>query len=205
MPYAPKKYIVYLGATKRDDELLGILGILGTVSSWESGFWILHNNLLFPAIKNGVLAEPGSKAWYATTVGDSNADLFYICLTADNKGNITEMLISIMAGNPFIYKRKLHDYDFLQPYVKEIQSLQTSFGYEMSAALFLDCMYASSRNVSTNCLFTYAVTTGVGINVFTRPRGMIKHSSGFCYDEQSVSLFDFLKLGKGSTLKSDLC
>ncbi|CAG2222040.1 unnamed protein product [Mytilus edulis] len=62
----------------------GRIGILGTVSSWESGFWILHNNLLFPAIKHGVLAEPGSKAWYATTVGDSSADLFYICLTAGN-------------------------------------------------------------------------------------------------------------------------
>ncbi|OPL33776.1 hypothetical protein AM593_06648, partial [Mytilus galloprovincialis] len=177
-------------------------GILGTVSSWNSGFWILHNNLLFPALTNGALAVPGSKAWYATTVGDSSADLFYICLTADNKGNITEMLTSIMAGNPFIYKRKLHDYYFLQPYLKEVRSLQTSFGYEMSAALFLDCMYTSNINVSTNCLFTYAVTTGAGINVFTRPRGMIKHSSAFCYDDESISLFDFLKLEKGSTLKS---
>ncbi|CAC5408186.1 unnamed protein product [Mytilus coruscus] len=177
-------------------------GILGTASSWKSGFWILHNNLLFPALTNGVLAVPGSRAWYATTVGDSSADLFYICLTAENKGNMTEILMSIMAGNPFIYKKKLHNYDFLQPYFKEVRSLQTSFGYEMSASIFLNCMYTSRRNVSTNCLFTYAVTTGVGINVFTRPRGMIKHSSTFCYDEQTFSHFDFLKLEKSSTLKS---
>lgn len=51
-------------------------------------------------------------------------------------------------------------------------------------------------------MFTYAVTTGVGISVFTRPRGMIKHGSAFCYDDQSISRFDFLKLEKRSTLKS---
>lgn len=50
-------------------------------------------------------------------------------------------------------------------------------------------------------MFTYAVTTGAGINVFTRPRGMIKHSTTFCYDDQSLSVFDFLKLEKSSTLK----
>ncbi|VDI66950.1 Hypothetical predicted protein, partial [Mytilus galloprovincialis] len=177
-------------------------GILGTTSSWNSGFWILHNNLLFPALTNGALAVPGSKAWYATTVGDISVDLFYICLTAENKGNMTEMLISIMAGNPFVYKKKLHNYDFLQQYLKNVQPLHTSFGYEMSATIFLNCMYASSRNVSTNCLFTYAVTTGVGLNIFTRPRGMIKHSSAFCYDDQSLPVFDFLKLEKSSTLKS---
>lgn len=60
-------------------------GILGTTSSWNSGFWILHNNLLFPALTNGALAVPGSRAWYATTVGDISADIFYICLTAGNK------------------------------------------------------------------------------------------------------------------------
>lgn len=63
-------------------------------------------------------------------------------------------------------------------------------------------MYASSSNVSTNCLFTYAVTTGAGIHVLTRPRGMIKHSSAFCYDELTISLFDFLSLERRSTLKS---
>ncbi|XP_052092456.1 uncharacterized protein LOC127728917 [Mytilus californianus] len=177
-------------------------GILGTVSSWESGFWIIHNNLLFPALTNGALVVPGSKAWYATTVGDSTADVFYICLTADNKGNMTEMLKSIMAGNPFLYKKRLQNYDFLQPYLKEVRSLKTSFGYEMSAEIFLNCMHTSSNNVSTNCLFTYAVTTGVGITIFTRPRGMIKHSSAFCYDDQSISSLDFLKLEKRSPLQS---
>lgn len=63
-------------------------------------------------------------------------------------------------------------------------------------------MYTSRKNVSTNCLFTYAVTTGVGINVFTRPRGMLKHSSTFCYDDQSLSAYDFLKLEQSSSLKS---
>ncbi|CAG2215343.1 unnamed protein product [Mytilus edulis] len=125
-------------------------GILGTVSSWDSGFWILHNNLLFPAIQNGILAVPGSKAWYATTVRDSSADIFYICLTADTQGNITEMLTSIMAGNPFIYKRKLRSYNFIQPYFKEVRPLQTSFGYEMSASIFLIC--AKLPNVHMNVI-----------------------------------------------------
>lgn len=58
-------------------------------------------------------------------------------MISENKGIMTEILMSIMAGNPFIYKKKLHNNDFLKPYFKEVRSLQTSFGYEMSASIFL--------------------------------------------------------------------
>lgn len=56
-------------------------GIIGTDSHWSSGLWILHNNLFFPQTKGSTLTIPGSKSWYMATVGDSEADIFYICLS----------------------------------------------------------------------------------------------------------------------------
>lgn len=71
----------------------------------------------------------------------------------ENKGNMTEMLISILAGNPFIYKKKLRNDKFLQPYLKEVRSLQTSFGYEMSAAIF---MVRTMMIISENIKISFA-------------------------------------------------
>lgn len=56
-------------------------GLLASDGGTEKGFWILHNNFLFPAMEDGELLLPESHFWRAVTIGSSSEDLFYICLS----------------------------------------------------------------------------------------------------------------------------
>ncbi|CAG2254877.1 GLUT12 [Mytilus edulis] len=57
-------------------------GLFATDNSWESGTWLLSNNLLFPPTKDSNLVSPESRQWISSTIGDSGIDLFYVCISA---------------------------------------------------------------------------------------------------------------------------
>lgn len=57
-------------------------GMFATENSWESGTWLLSNNLLFPPTKDSTLVSPESRQWISSTIGDNGIDLFYVCISA---------------------------------------------------------------------------------------------------------------------------
>ena len=52
-------------------------------------------------------------------------------------------------------------------------------------------MHAFSNETLQRCLYKYSVGEGISIKVFTRPRGMIKHSRSFCHDTGSLQPYEF--------------
>ncbi|XP_076088541.1 uncharacterized protein LOC143058948 [Mytilus galloprovincialis] len=166
-------------------------GMFATDNSWESGTWLLSNNLLFPPTKDSNLVSPESRQWISSTIGDSGIYLFYVCISADSNKDVQSIFGKILAGNPFVFNQKINENAFMKAYLQDVRPLNSSFSLHASANLFMNCMYATLNETQEHCLFKYSVETGTEITVFTRPRGMIKRSRSFCYNAQSQHLYEF--------------
>ncbi|XP_063428611.1 uncharacterized protein LOC134711716 isoform X2 [Mytilus trossulus] len=166
-------------------------GMFATDNSWESGTWLLSNNLLFPPTKDSNLVSPESRQWISSTIGDSGIDLFYVCISADSNKDVQSIFGKILAGNPFVFNQRINENAFMKAYLQDVRPLNSSFSLHASANLFMNCMYATLNETQDHCLFKYSVETGTEITVFTRPRGMIKRSRSFCYNAQSQHLYEF--------------
>lgn len=177
-------------------------GIIGTDSHWSSGMWILHNNLFFPPTKESTLTKPGSKAWYMATVGDSEADIFYICLSVAHKEEMENIFINVMAGNPFIITKHVNEQSFVNSYLTEMASEKSSAVFESAIKFAVNCMYADQSNITEHCLFKHTMNTK--ITILTRPRGLIYHSQTFCYAGQSRSMTSLMALERTALLKYEL-
>lgn len=166
-------------------------GLLASDGGTEKGFWILHNNFLFPAMEDGELLLPESHFWRAVTIGSSSEDLFYICLSLENRESLLDAVKSILAGNPFIYHKRLNDLN-LEKYFTEIKDRNQPFSSLASANIFMECLTATDEAKRYRCLYQFQTKNVDPIQVYTRPRGVMQGGKRFCYNQQSSSLFEFV-------------
>ncbi|XP_062589347.1 uncharacterized protein LOC134250998 [Saccostrea cucullata] len=165
-------------------------GILASDKSSEKGFWILHNNFLFPAFSNRQLQSPTSYSWKSATIGDSSEDLFYVCMSLENRVSLLDAVKSILAGNPFIYHKELTDMK-LEDYFTEIKERNHPFSLLASANTYMECLTATKEAKRYRCMYQFATKNVEAIQVYTRPRGILQGGSRFCYNQQSNALFEF--------------
>ncbi|XP_048732914.2 uncharacterized protein LOC125649412 [Ostrea edulis] len=168
-------------------------GILASDRNTENGFWILHNNFLFPAISNGKLQPPTSSSWRSVTIGDSSEDLFYVCLSLETRENLLDSVKNILAGNPFIYHKKLTDLK-LEEYFTEITEKNHPFSLLASANAYMECLTATKEAQRHRCMYQFATKNVRSIQVYTRPRGLMQGGRKFCYGHQTSALFEFSDL-----------
>ncbi|KAJ8302810.1 hypothetical protein KUTeg_019206 [Tegillarca granosa] len=178
-------------------------GIIATKTSWNSGFWILHNNLFFPPIENRKWKLPGSKQWVLATMGDSMSDIFYICLSAETKNQMSLKLKQMLAGNPIIILRNFYENPISDLNLQAVGELKASFWLNWSASFFMNCMYAAESEIKTQCLFNYSMNIGTEVLLYTRPRGMIRQGMSFCYNGQSKSSYEWVGVRATTTNNQD--
>lgn len=166
-------------------------GLLASDGGTKKGFWILHNNFLFPAMKDGEVLSPDSYSWRAVTIGSSSEDLFYICLSLEDRESLLDAVKSILAGNPFVYHKRLGDLD-LENYFTEIKGRNHPFSSVASANIFMECLTATDEAKRHRCMYEFQTKNVDPIQVYTRPRGMLQGGKRFCYNQQSSSLFEFV-------------
>ncbi|VDH96758.1 Hypothetical predicted protein [Mytilus galloprovincialis] len=115
-------------------------GLFATDNSWESGTWLLSNNLLFPPTKDSNLVSPESRQWISSTIGDSGIDLFYVCISADSNKDVQSIFGKILAGNPFVFNQRINENAFMKAYLQDVRPLNSSFSLHASANLFMNCI-----------------------------------------------------------------
>ncbi|XP_078314814.1 uncharacterized protein LOC111131181 isoform X2 [Crassostrea virginica] len=179
-------------------------GIIAMDSSLSKGFWILHNNLFFPALNGSHFAEPGGKVWKDATIGDSTDNVFYVCISAGNEQEVRGMLTSILVGNAFFHHSSPSTL-FKNEIYKKALNEHTSFHSSGSALPFMNSLYNHEYKIQPSNLFQFSsnVNPSGRVYVYTKPRGPLMGGKSYCNSRGRNSQQNFIGLAETNVKKAN--